>query len=381
MKRIFAWFFMATITLVSPAWAYIDLSLAPELSFAVHFDKAEFQQETKKYRATPDGNRLLSYSVRLPKGWKEHKILDISNSSSMLNDVGYYRGPYKLDSYSYFRVASQKIDKSISAEHWFVNYLMAYHYTLDGYRRVNEWRVEGQYIHFSHGKTFYVRVNIMRNGSRIILTEYAVPYAQWNKEMSFSIWSSLTFKLNYLEGSVMGAVATQAFLDVANFSYPLNWKVRYEEINSLDVMRVEMALVKKSEYVDKRGRGYSVVTDDGTMLVSLVSNYENGEIIRERRLHMKRIKEQGFEFGEPTEVTEELIFGDGFELISAKVHPFAAVNTKKFINYEMWMIELKYGGYNYIISMVTPARLDVFNVWSDNIGTLKLVLSSMKPGR
>lgn len=380
MNRIFTTAllsFLSWVLMAFQAYAYMDLTQAPELSYGVRFGQEEFEKESTFFKDMPDGNKLLAYEVRVPKGWKQQKINDISNSSALLNDVGFYYGPNRIDVRSSLRVSSQKVDKLMSAEHWFINYLMGYSYTIQGYKRINELRVEAEYVKFDHGKTYYVRANILRNGGRIILTEYMVPVEYWDEEKSYAVWSSILFKLRYLEGTITGGVKSQMFLDISRFSYPLEWEIRYSDIRSLDIMRIELALIRVSEYADSSGRLTTVTSDDGTLLVSAVSNYEDGDVIREKRQHLNRIEEQGFILGEELPVEEEFYVSDELEVKEVKTLEFTGPR-KGYISYEMWFIQLRSGGYDYIVSMVTPSREDSFDIWADNIGSLKLILNSFE---
>ena len=72
-------------------------------------------------------------------------------------------------------VHSLKLNHMVSAENWFLNYVLSIGSTIDGILIKNDRRLEAEYTVLDGGTSYNVRASAQVSGSKIVVGEYMVP--------------------------------------------------------------------------------------------------------------------------------------------------------------------------------------------------------------
>jgi len=184
---------------------------APEATAKIekipHFDsltEEQFEEQTDLHTATPDGDRYLAYSLRLPKGWQKaisDKIIMEPEGlprHRKLGRIGRYYAPQTLEISSRIDIIAKSLSSDFSLPdmpEWLG--LTGKGYTSLGKEEVNQNRLVVLYRQQVRNQFYIVRSVAQISGSRIVLLSYFVPEEKWDDEKamqekvvnSFQLWN------------------------------------------------------------------------------------------------------------------------------------------------------------------------------------------------
>ena len=322
------------------------------------------------------GDQFLSYSLRLPKGWKKVSDEDLKGlqlSNKLPGVLAYYLGPSNMDRRSGFQVKAQKLDHMISARDWLIQYAIASKFTLQGLSAYGEDRAEGLYVYNEPDISYVVRVVVILNGPRVVIGEYLVPFDMFEKERDFQIWSTVSFFLDYLDKMPKEASKRFNFLDIGSFDYPASWDLQKGDLFSIDQMRVSIVNLQVQKI------GVSSILN-GRVDVYMFSGGEGYDQEKAFADLQNKLKEADhLVLGEEISELPPMVNDSGLKFLLTKRY---AINdeTHSYRDYQYWVTALKGENYYIFVCLVNPPRALGFYNWARNINAYSYVVKTVKEG-
>src|SRR5690606_25253979 len=140
--------------------------------------KEQFEAATKAIREeTPYNDPRLSYELRLPKGWTDNvqaPPVGIESGAKLLSDsvlvtLGRNTAQPKNFERSYITIEAQELGYEISAQNWFVNFMLGNGFSLSALSERSPREIEALYVQVIEDATYMVRVRVLINGPRLLL--------------------------------------------------------------------------------------------------------------------------------------------------------------------------------------------------------------------
>lgn len=342
----------------------------------------EFLEQTVPYEIKPTEDRTLSYTVRLPKDWEqkdnEGDSMDLMMSKKLLGNISRYVSSANFDSPfpSQFTVQAIGLEYELSAEQWFLQYLLSRGYALQGMKVYDKNRAEALYVNVERDVSYAIRSVAIRNGKRIILGRYKMPLERWPKEKSIQAQIIANFDLTNRQEELVEKMKVHQFLDIARFEYPESWQLRAPPFSSLDRLSVELLSVLD---IDKEFRtNKTSIALDGKIDLSLVSVYAGEALEQEAQNFKSRLESTGLIFEEQLEPDKQMKFNPAFEETNLEIFKVLGEESA-LLDYEFWMSVMSYGDYYYFVTLLTPSREDDFYTWSRNTQTYRLIVERFIP--
>lgn len=338
-----------------------------------------FEKITEAYKDIPFNDKALSYHLRLPKEWT--KVQDVglsvghySLSSKVFGEVGRFYGPARLmGSRSRFTVHAVELDYQLTAEQWFLQFLLSNGYTIQGMEVINENRVEALYVLMERDVSYVVRAVCEINGKRVALAQYFLPVENWEDEKIMQAQTTKSFRLVDPDNEFAEKMLDYQFLDIAELKYPESWKLRALPLNSIDRMKAQLLNIPPASENKKEH-----VSLSGKIDISMVSVYVTESINEETERLKRELIESGLTLKDELKVKDVYAFNEVFEF--AKVEAYDAIDSSdSVLDYELWIASMLAGDYYYFLTLLTPSRNDDFYTWSRNTQTFKIVVELTKP--
>lgn len=357
---------------------HVDMSKIQKIpTYDDELPKEEFDKQSEVYEEYPPGDKYLSYSVRLPKGWykasssinmthKKNEIEKAEISQRILGLVAKYYGPSRIESLSYFAVQAQALDFEVTAKNWFLQELLVRGYVLEGLKIVSDKRVEALYVTVEGDTAYVVRSAAEINGPRIIVASYNVPDKFFDQEKAQQQKVIESFQFLSPEKSRIEMTKSYAFLDLLSFEYPISWRLVAPDIYSIEGMEASLTYS-----IDEH-------TMSGQIHMSIVST-EWPNVVQEEVSFMKQdLASKGLELGDLLEKKTD------FKLPSHVFYNYTEIYKaqnpdEKIIEHEFWISIMEEERYFYIVTMLTPARTSEFYTWARNAEAYQTVVESFKP--
>lgn len=335
---------------------------------AFNLSDEEFNSKTKLYDEIPYGDKYLSYTMRLPLNWKKFASSasqDTDSSKNLLGEIGKYFGPASLDSRSYVLIQATDLGYEITAKNWFLNYILARGYTLQGMDVISDRRVEALYVLVEKDTSYVVRTVAEINGSRMILVMYYVPENQWNAEKALQEKSIKSFTFKSPENAKVESTRTYAFLDLLRFDYPVSWRLQAPNIYSIESMSAKIVNTTDE------------TTLNGQVDIHVVSTELDTTLAEEIKTVQKYLDKKGLVIGKLLEQPKD--YKTHEQIYFSRVEVYQANDKdKSLVDYEYWIAVLIENRYYYIVTMLTPARTADFYVWARNTEAFRTVVESMR---
>lgn len=376
MKKIFA-FFMLAVTIVlgaQGAWAQITdkniIRVVPH--YLDELSDVDFLAKSMPIKEQPLGDRFLSYEIRLPLGWT--KVEDAGGSSTqrqgvssrVLGVVTKYFGPTRIDALDLFQIEAMTLDYEMSVRNWFLNYIFARGYTLQGLETLDDGSIEAQYVTLVRDNAYVYRVRAIANGPRVMIISYAVPEQHWQKERAMQERVIRSFKFTSPEKTQSEHTRTYTFLDMLRFDYPSSWRLITPNIYSTEGMDAKLV-----SSVDKR-------TVSGEIDVRIISTELDTSLADEVKYLKEDIRERGLSIGQMIEIGEGYKFQD--HVLYNRIEIYESKDeSRKVQDHELWLAVLVEDRYYYIITMLTPGRMSDFYTWAKNNEAFQVVVESIRP--
>ena len=343
----------------------------------------EFLEGSILHKDLPFDDNALSYEVRLPKNWSKSKNKGSAAdthalSSKILANVGEYFGPVSLYSGfpSRFVINAVSLDYELTAEQWFLQYLLSNGYALQGVEVHDENTAEALFVLIDRDASFIVRAAAIKNGRRIVLAQYFMPIELWNEDKGWQQKVIKDFRLISPDDELVEKMKPYHFLDIAEIQYPESWVLRAPPTRSLDRMLIKILNVSEDYDQDYRSKD-SIL--HGKIEADLVSVYTAKDIDDEADNIKARLKrELGLVLEDLDVFDVEKHISDDF--LEKKGRVYRAYHPEnELLNYEYWVTQMRKGDYYFYVTLLTPARKDDYYMWSRNTETYKLVLQHTLP--
>jgi len=338
----------------------------------------EFAKLTTEYTENPPGDKFLAFSLRLPKGWRRvGDILTTGDASDKLDSksvltrrvlgkIARYYGPASIEATSRFEVNALELDFGISARNWFLNYITANGFTLQGLTQINDKRIEALYVLVDEDVTYIVRTVAQINGPRMVMASYYLPDNLWQEERPMQERVIKSFHFLNPENVPSEISRTYSFLNFLKFDYPASWKLVSPDITNTEGLDVRLL----NKGIDN--------TLNGEIIVHIVSTETDTTLSQEVASVKANLENQGFSTGDLIEVQDNYKFNKNMTFGRVETYKVASSN-KKIGEHEYWMCILTEDRYYYVVTMLTLSRTAEFYTWARNTEAFKSVVQSIRP--
>jgi len=340
------------------------------------FPQAEFEKETSLYTVEISNDPALSYDIRVPKGWTKIEGADLGSlsvSDKVAGEIGKFFGPATLSARSYVQVNAVSLDHVMTAEQWFIQYLLEQGYNSQGLKAHDDNNAEALYVTIQDAQSYVVRVMARINGQRIVTATYYAPVERWHEEKAMATAVLQSFQFNNPVEGFAEEVKTYEFLDLSKVHYPASWNIRVLPIRSIDRLKAQLI---NSTLLEGGRKG--VVRLDGRIDIEMVSIFASDTLEDEMENYNESLQKYGISMGEEIEMREDLIFDPAFEFADTRVYEAIDANNAMG-KYELWYTIMAAGEYYYFVSLFTPARDYNYATWVRNAQAYKMVTTNVEP--
>lgn len=349
----------------------IDLDKVKPLSAVEFIPEKDFNTQTRMEKVTPYDDEFLAFEVRLPNGWTENmaELADqrktaLGPSQDILGTVARYFSPPNQQSRSFFELEVAELTYEIGARNWFINYVISKGFTLEQVGAENERTVEAIYLDVKGDITYIVRVKAIINGSRMVMAHYYLPQEKYQEERVLQAQVINSFKLTNRQVTGVEKLELHAFLDQSFFEYPASWKLNAPYVKSIDRMR---AMLYHSTQIGKL---------DGQINIYLANRITDTTRANEINLYKEKLQIENYELGAFLE-QPKLSFHPDMHFGITQVYAMDPT-VAHMIDYELWVSVMEGEEYIYVVSLLTPSRIEEFYTWARNIEAYKLLVHGMR---
>ncbi len=335
----------------------------------------EFLDATKPIVKKPYGEEVLAYSMRIDKTWEEG--IDRSSGNFVLSEklfleLNSYLGKPTIAGRSRIEVEGLNLDGNLTAEQWYIRYILEGGFTTEGFITHNPNKVESLMVVMEKDYSYYLRTLVLINGAKVIMVKYYVPihYIQDQAVMQAMVLKS--FELTHKKARVYQEMAAYRFLDIAEFKYPPSWKVFARPVRDVD--RLDVTLLNMSE-VSGQSEARST---EGKLDVLVVSSTVKNTLLEEIEDYKKKIEAEGMLIGEKLTENYEFTYAKNIDFGITEVYKGIDSNDN-LSEYEFWFTVLVGGNYYYFVMLLTPSRNELFATWADNTQNYKIMLQEFTP--
>lgn len=369
---------LALSFMAPPAFALgIDLKKIQKLKIYEFLPEAQFNSQTKLLEEDkPYNEEGLSYRIRLPKNWTDNvqqppigsTVSQGLLSDSVLGILGRYVGGAKNLERSHLLVEAQEVTYEISAQNWFVNFIMINGLSLTALTEKSPREVEALYVQMDGDKTFIVRTKVLFSGSKLIMVRYYLPQENYEEEKIQQAQVIASFTLDAPSQDHIEKQATYGFLDQSYFNYPESWTLKEKNILSIERMS---ALLFQASKDDKK------IVLDGHIKINVISRLLNTTMAQEIEKFRADLKIKDYSLGEMVEVLS-YDYDPSIKGGKAQIYELVPVDKVNMKSYEFLVTVMQGDDYYYITSMITPSREQDFYTWAQNMEAARIINESMR---
>jgi hypothetical protein len=362
---------LALFCVLNPAYAQtIDDLFKKKMPTLQPISKTEFEAQTQLHQQTPGGDQSLAYEIRLPKDWEINKEINLSNftlSEKILGDISEYNGPPRADALrSYFKIQALDLKFQITAQQWFLHYILSDGLALEGMRSSSDQKVEALHVVIDKDQAYVVYSIAQINDKRMILAQFFVPDIYWATEGPMVYESAKTYKLLHPKVSMIENMINYNFVDIASLGYPESWVLRAYPIKTIERMKVSFTNIREGEE--------KIL--DGIIDAELLISHSVSDIDVEIQAIKTKMQKEGIIISEILETKDDFAFNKNIEF--GFIDVYKATDTKnEAVNYEVWIGVLALGEYYGILTMITPSRDQEYMNWSRNSAAFDSILKTI----
>ncbi len=338
--------------------------------------QAEFEKQTNLLSKEFKQDEALSYEIRIPKNWTESGKGGLSeiSVSNILGELGKFYGPPNIDERSKLVVEAVGLEYEMTAQQWFVQYLLANGYNLQGLKAYDNDNAEALYVLIDNGISFAVRAMARVNSKRVVFAQHYVPIDRWHDEKVAQAQILQSFQLKKDIQGFVEEMGVFQFLDLVELQYPKSWSLKALPIRTVDRMQVELlnTATVQNDYEKAKTRL------DGQIDFNLVSIFASETLEEELDWFRDSLAEKNMLLGDVLEVRDDFLFGDKFDFVDTQVYR-ATGDVSKLVEHELWLTIMSKDEYYYFVSLFTPSRDHDYFTWARNTETYKLVISTIEP--
>ncbi len=369
----------------SPAFAnqekdIFERFLTPMPEFK-RIDQQTFIKNTKPIQDTPYGEKVLAYSMRVPKNWTKGD--DRSSSNFMLSEklflelVSYYGKP-KIIGRSRVEVQALKLEENLTAVQWYFKFLLEGGYTTEGLVAHNDNKIESLRVVTEDNYSYYMRTLVTINGERIIMVRYYTPVQVMKKYGAMQEQVIASFNITHPIKRKEIQTQSYKFLDVAETSFPESWEVIAKPLRSADRMEASLVNIKQFQSITHARSKRMETLTEGTVDLLLVSSSSNNSLLDEVEKYKKFFETKGILLHDKMENAKNYTYNDNIDFGLTEVYR-GADSTNNLTEFEIWFTVMVGGNYYYFITLLTPSRNEQFTTWAENTRSYELIINKFTP--
>lgn len=379
----FLLFFAVLFLLAMPSQAQqlgIDLDALPKLKQNTLLPEAQFNAATKLLsEKAPYNEPRISYSLRVPKNWTDNiqqaaETKDIVPSdktmlsTSVLGIIGRYVGAPKNLLRSYIMIEAQSLDYEISAQNWFVNFILRNGFSLTALTEKSPQEVEAMYVQVDKDQTFVVRARIMLNGSSLLVLRYYLPAENYEEERALQEQIVGSFRLLQPVNERVEKQALYGFLDQSYFNYPESWTLKEKSIFSVERMSALLYQARNDE---------TKTILEGHFKINVISRLLKTTLADEIKNFKDTLKIPNYAVGALIEDVK-YDYDPSIKSGRAQIYKLVPTDSVNMKDYEFVVTVMEGDDYYYITSMITPSRQEDFYTWAQNMEAARIINESMR---
>lgn len=345
----------------------------PEFKF---LPEKEFEEKTSLFEDVPYGDESLGYKIRVPKDWQRSEEKGGSNfllSNKLFSELAIFHSPPDIYGRSRMEISVKKLEYQVTAKQWYLIHILQTGMTTEAFVEDDKTKVEALMITVDADVSYVKRVIAQINGKNLILVEYYIPLANWQRERDMQAQIMSSFTLMKKSSEVIENFEKFQFLDVAEVKYPESWDAYSRPLRSADRMSTKFINAKKS--TDQITGKQKEITE-GQIEITLISLISVDSLIREIDEYKKSLENAGMLLGEKIENIDNLKYNKNFSFFTTEVYS-AIDSTNDDLDYELWYSVMVAGNYIYMATLLTPARNESFQLWVRNSEAYKIILENI----
>lgn len=360
------------------AYAFFKLEDIKELDRKVLMSRDEFYSKSDIKTFELEDDNALNFRLRLPKEWIElpsPKTENAKMSSELFQPLTTYLSPARGDIRSRIDVRALDLKHFISAQNWFLNFILLNGGTIDGLLVKSDRRIEAEYTTLEKGNSFTVRAVAEITGHRVVLAEYLVPTEYEKVEREQQIWTMTSFALTNADTTPIEPVETYTFVDIVKFEYPQSWILYSPPVTTIDRMEASILNLKGTsrEFVDVNSMKLN-----GRIDVKVVSKSLGTTEAIEIADLKKNFEKNMLEIGDLIKNIDDIKFHK--LIVKSKIDAYRIKSSDiNLAGYELWVAILESQGRFYILTLITEGREENFFSWAQNTETFRYVLRTLSP--
>ncbi|PCJ99791.1 MAG: hypothetical protein COA45_02955 [Zetaproteobacteria bacterium] len=338
----------------------------------------EFEKVTKIVKKKPYGDRALAYSINIPKKWTEKDSGSSSNfviSTKLFLELNTFYGKPTPYGRSRLEINVLKLDGNLTAEQWYLKYVLEGGFTTVGFVVHNEEKVESLMVLLEKDRSFYVRTVVVFNADNVIMLRFFVPVANIQAEAAMQAQVVESFKLLYDIERPLANMNTYSFLDIIDLKYPKQWKLYTKAVRDVD--RMSITLMNTREYKNRLGIVKSTSTQ-AKMDVTVVSSSSEDTLVDEVAKYKRKMELDGMLIGKKIETDDKFKYHENIDFALTEIYE-GVDSTNNFSEYEFWFTVMVGGNYYFFLMLLTPSRNDRFGIWAENTQNYKRIVEEVAP--
>ena len=337
--------------------------------------QAQFEaQTTLKDIAFPEQDGFFSAQIRIPKNWSQRDASQLKNLQTTDRLYGYlawFDAPGEGNkARPYLTVRSIALDTDVTAKAWLVGNVFDNAYNMRALKEHSFTDVESIYVTYDKLVTYTTWARATVLGPRIILTEFRVPSDTWEQDKDVMIRSMQSYKLTGKDDTRIEVLRAFAFLDVATFQYPESWILFRNIIRSPDFFRV---LLFNAEAKDSPNTQISVQA-------TRIGGNESMDTMKDEE--QKFLDKQYLILGEALPAPDFVPPAPDIKNVKNYVYKVSTKPDKYATkaltaDREYWLTSFDKGGTVYLVSMLIPARTNIYKDWARGTRAYQIIVETL----
>ena len=336
-------------------------------------DEKDFMDATQPFHELPYDEEALEFNIRLPKDWdisNQINAASFSLNEKIFTNLNMFKSKPRMGGQSTIELKAMNLDFYLTAKQWYMNYLLSNGYTTEAMVADNDQKIESLRVITEQDITYIQRTVVYINGDKVIALEYSIPSMFWEQEKSIQASIIDTFQLVNPKPIEKVKMLDFQFLDIAEMSYPENWKLLARPMRSVDQMNIKILNVQDASD--------SVKSSQGNIDITLISNRQANSIIEEISTYKKELESTGVLVGRKLENVEDINYFDTPAFVATEV--YEGIDSKNdAAQYELWFTVMTSGNYFYFFTLLTPSRNTSYIPWTYNTRGYKMILETFLP--
>jgi len=343
-------------------------------------EESDFIKKTKPIKRVPYGVKELAYTLRIPKEWDGGKDVGTSNflvSEKLFVELNSFKGKPSITGRSRIEVQAIKIENNLTAEQWYLEYILDGGYAVEGFETHNENKVETLMVQNDENFSYFVRSLAFLNGNYMVVVRYFVPVKHIQSEAVMQAQVIKSFELTNPQEREKPEFEIYRFLDVAEVNYPKSWRLFTKPMRSVDYMDVTLMNIQEVKRMGQN-RITTSSASNGKMDVVVVSASAKPKLIEEIAEYRRKIESDGILIGKRMNLYGEISYDDSMDFYITEAYD-GIDSSNNLSEYEIWFTVMVGGNYYYFLMLLTPSRNENFSIWAENIQNYKLMVEHFKP--